>query len=77
MVALRLRRARLGLAVGLLAGAVAAMAPAGAQGAASCGKTGVPGGDWPTFGKDAANTRFQEREKVISPADVPLLRPAW
>src|SRR4051794_31509660 len=53
------------------------MAPAGAHGAASCAKTGVPGGDWPTFGEDAGNTRSQDREKLISPADVPLLRPAW
>jgi outer membrane protein assembly factor BamB/plastocyanin len=60
-----------------MAAGVAAMAPAGAQGAVTCAKTGVPGGDWPTFGEDAGNTRFQEREKVISPADVPLLSPAW
>jgi outer membrane protein assembly factor BamB/plastocyanin len=51
-------------------------APSAAQ-AAGCATVGMPGGDWPTYGADAANSRYQEHEKVISPADVPLLSPAW
>ena len=51
-------------------------APAAAE-AAPCAKTVKPGGEWPTFGRNLANSRYQEREKVISPADAPLLRPAW
>jgi polyvinyl alcohol dehydrogenase (cytochrome) len=61
-------------------GAIAALLAAGAQGAsaaARCGPQHVPGGEWPTYGHDYANTRYQQHEKVISPADVPLLSPAW
>ncbi|HEU0130572.1 MAG TPA: PQQ-binding-like beta-propeller repeat protein [Mycobacteriales bacterium] len=42
-----------------------------------CGPVNVPGGEWRTFGHDAANTRHQERERQIAHADVPLLAPAW
>jgi hypothetical protein len=42
-----------------------------------CAPVNVPGGEWRSFGHDAANTRHQERERAISPADVPLLAPAW
>ena len=38
---------------------------------------GVPGGEWRTFGHDDANTRHQDRERVISPGDAPTLSPAW
>jgi polyvinyl alcohol dehydrogenase (cytochrome) len=42
-----------------------------------CGPVGVAGGEWRSYGHDAANTRFQDHEKQISPADVPTLAPAW
>jgi polyvinyl alcohol dehydrogenase (cytochrome) len=42
-----------------------------------CAQVNVPGGEWRSFGHDASNTRHQEREREISPADVPLLAPAW
>ena len=62
---------------GAIAGAVLALpAPADAQ-AAACGPRDAPGGEWPVFGRDDANTRHQQHERVISPADVPLLSPAW
>src|SRR6266550_2400829 len=69
--------------VALLAGALTAalLAPAGAAGrqaGTSCGPTrGVPGGEWPTYGHDYSNTRFQDKESVISVGDAPFLTPAW
>jgi glucose dehydrogenase len=42
-----------------------------------CGPVGVAGGEWRSYGHDAANTRFQDHEKQISQADVPTLAPAW
>ena len=75
-------RFRPGVVVGIVsvmlalpAGAAAAEAPA--QGQASCSTVDVGGGDWPMYGHDAGNSRFQNHEKVISPADAPLLSPAW
>ncbi len=53
---------------------------AGGQAAAAaghCGPPNAPGGEWPAYGHDYANTRSQPQEKTISPADVPLLSPAW
>ena len=76
MVALR-PRLRLLLAAAAIAVAVVASAPSAAQAAASCAEASVQGGDWPTYGHDASNTRSQPAERVISPADVPLLAPAW
>ena len=76
MVALILRRAWLPAVVALCAAA----APASAQVTlpATCGPTvNVPGGEWRTFGHDDANTRHQDRERVISPGDAPTLSPAW
>ena len=74
MVSLRLR-----LLVAAAAIAVAALGstPSTAHAAASCGEASAPGGDWPTYGHDLSNTRSQPNERVISPADVPFLTPAW
>jgi len=59
-------------------GAVAlAVAAPGAHAAASCATAESRGGDWPTYGHDQANTRHQDKEKIIAPADAPLLSPAW
>lgn len=71
-----MRRAALAALVTLaaLAGAAPASAAAPFPG---CADTGVPGGEWRNFGHDLSNTRVQPREKSISPADVPLLTPAW
>jgi outer membrane protein assembly factor BamB len=44
---------------------------------ATCSDKESPGGEWRTYGHDLANTRSQDKEKLISPADVPLLSPAW
>jgi polyvinyl alcohol dehydrogenase (cytochrome) len=64
------------LATSLLAAGALVAAPDAS--AAGCGPTaGVPGGEWRSYGRDLANTRFQEHEKVISAADVPFLAPAW
>jgi outer membrane protein assembly factor BamB/plastocyanin len=56
-----------------------AAAPASAEAdvPAGCATVESPGGDWRSYGHDFANTRFQDAEKSISPADVPLLSPAW
>ena len=58
-----------------LPGGAAAAEPAADK--ASCSTEDVGGGDWPSFGHDIRQTRFQNHEKVISPGDVPLLTPAW
>jgi polyvinyl alcohol dehydrogenase (cytochrome) len=54
-------------------------APAAAQEEepSRCAPTGVPGGEWRTYGQDLANTRHQEQEKSIASTDVPMLTPAW
>jgi len=67
----------------LLVAALAAillMAPGAANAAKrlpGCSTPEARGGQWPTFGRDASNTRFQAKEKVISPADAPFLTPVW
>src|SRR4051812_14493212 len=58
-------------AIACAPGAASAAAPA------ACADPSVPGGDWPSYGHDASNSRSQPNEKVVSPADVPLLSPAW
>jgi polyvinyl alcohol dehydrogenase (cytochrome) len=69
-------RLRLLLCALALALAAIAWAPSPASAAATCaGPAG--GGDWPSYGHDDANTRSQPDERVISPADVPFLTPAW
>src|SRR5204863_2409546 len=78
VMAPRRRRRLAGLAAFLLAGALSLPPAADAQQAASCAPTrGVPGGDWPTYGHDYSNTRYQGLEKVISPADAPFLATSW
>jgi polyvinyl alcohol dehydrogenase (cytochrome) len=57
--------------------ALAAPSAATAQAPATCAPTGVIGGEWRSYGHDYSNSRVQPREKVISPADVPLLSPTW
>jgi polyvinyl alcohol dehydrogenase (cytochrome) len=44
---------------------------------ANCATSDVGGGDWPSYGHDVRQSRFQSHERVISPADVPFLTPAW
>jgi outer membrane protein assembly factor BamB len=75
-----LRRARRGsfaalcAALGLLA---LGGAPAGAQTAVpGCAGT-APGGDWPAYGHDLANTRSQPAESAIGPSQAATLAPAW
>jgi outer membrane protein assembly factor BamB len=43
----------------------------------ACSAPAAAGGDWPTYGHDAANTRSQPEEHGLTPAVVPNLRPAW
>ena len=37
----------------------------------------LPGGDWPSYGHDASNSRTQDQEHSISPSVVAGLTPAW
>ena len=71
--------ARGGLAVGVALAAAALGAPtaAGATRLPGCASAQSPGGEWRSYGHDYSNTRTQDKEKVISAADVPLLSPAW
>lgn len=57
--------------------AAALAAPPQAEARAGCAPSYSPGGDWPSYGHDPSNTRYQPDEKLISAADVPLLSPAW
>src|SRR4051812_47289806 len=70
---------RTSLVAAVTAAIVLAIVAPGARAAepAACAKKESRGGDWPTYGHDFANTRHQDREKVISAADAPLLSPAW
>ncbi|MFL5887364.1 MAG: PQQ-binding-like beta-propeller repeat protein, partial [Thermoleophilaceae bacterium] len=61
----------------LAAAALAVPQAAAARAMPGCGTADSPGGEWPTYGHDLSNTRFQDKEKLISVADAPLLRPAW
>lgn len=37
----------------------------------------TPGGDWPSYGHDLANSRFQPKERKIGPHNAASLQPAW
>jgi polyvinyl alcohol dehydrogenase (cytochrome) len=68
----------LSAAVGLASiGLFAAAMPATASAAGSCSLLATPGGDWPSYGHDASNTRTQTAESVLSTASAPKLRRAW
>src|SRR5687768_12035859 len=55
-----------------------ALAPIHAARAADgCADGGGPGGDWPIYGRDFANTRNQEATTGISTANAGALAPAW
>ncbi len=73
--------ARLKLGAPLVAAGLAAALACGGTAAAKsppgCAKSGVPGGEWRSYGRDYSNTRTQSDEQVISVADVPMLSPAW
>jgi polyvinyl alcohol dehydrogenase (cytochrome) len=55
--------------------AVLYAAPA-ARAAAPC-STPLPGGDWPMYGHDVANTRTQPDEHGLGPSAAGNLKPAW
>lgn len=50
---------------------------AGAQTIDGCAGTPSAGGDWPSYGHDLSNTRSQELETTISPANAASLSVAW
>lgn len=56
---------------------VGASLPVIAHADASCATAEHPGGDWPTYGQDAGNTRHQEAETSLTPAVAATLVPAW
>jgi polyvinyl alcohol dehydrogenase (cytochrome) len=62
---------------GAAALALTAAAPAVAATPKGCAESGVPGGEWRSYGGDYKNSRTQFHEKSISAADAPLLTPAW
>src|SRR5205085_4380688 len=73
-------RAMLRRAVLLLGITLAAACPASASAAAASGPcTTAPagGGDWPSYGHDAANTRTQPQEAGFGPTAVANLTPKW
>jgi len=74
-----LRRMALGaLSIALVSSYVAVPgAGAGAAKGAHCAPAASPGGDWPAFGHDLRNSRFQPAEKKITPSTATLLMPKW
>ena len=42
-----------------------------------CSSRAAPGGDWPTYGHDDANTRSQPQERSLPPAVAASLSPSW
>ena len=54
---------------------LALVAPAGA--AAACKSSSTPGGDWRSYGRDAANSRTQHAETTLSPTVAPGLKASW
>lgn len=66
---------RLGLVVALAA-LYAYAAPAAGAAAAPC-STSLPGGEWPMYGHDVANTRTQPDEHGLGPTAAGSLTPAW
>lgn len=63
------------LALATLAPLLVVPAPAGAD-QAPC-RAPAAADEWPTFGRDLANTRTQEHPGGISPATAPTLQPLW
>lgn len=73
---MRLSRPSLaGVALATIVPLLAAPAPAGA-GPGPCGAPKAQD-EWPTFGRDLANTRTQEQAGDISPDTTPTLQPVW
>jgi polyvinyl alcohol dehydrogenase (cytochrome) len=61
----------LGLAI------LATCLPASAEASAPCTAPPAGGGEWPSYGHDAANTRTQPQEAGFGPTDVANLTPKW
>lgn len=49
----------------------------GARAQTACSEPSTAGGDWPTYGRDLANSRHQELEGELGPAEARTLAPAW
>jgi len=64
-----------GVVLATVAPLLVAVAPASA-GPGPCGAPTAPD-EWPTFGRDLANTRTQEQAGDISPTTAPTLQPVW
>ena len=64
-----------GVALATIAPLLTVAAPASA-GPGPCGSPTAPD-EWPTFGRDLANTRTQEQAGGLSPVTAPTLQPVW
>lgn len=62
--------------VPLSAWAASSASAAAAPAAPPC-RASTTGGEWPSYGHDAANSRTQPNETRIGPQAVPTLKPAW
>jgi polyvinyl alcohol dehydrogenase (cytochrome) len=60
-----------------LAAAACLAGPAATAAAATCAGAAHAGGDWPSFGRDLANSRSQPAETTIGPLEAASLRKAW
>ena len=70
-----MRRAAL-LAAGLATLALT-VSPAASASRASCGPAKHAGGDWPMYGHDYGNSRFQDQELTLGTLQAPTLQKAW
>src|SRR5213593_1585294 len=68
-------------AVALLAAGLATLAvtvpPAVSASRAACASAKHAGGDWPMYGHDYGNSRFQDQELTIGTLQAPTLHKAW
>ena len=79
-----IRRRSVALRVAVCVAALgAALAPGAGRAAAACANDAAlpggvhPGGEWRTYGHDFSNTRNQDQETSIGPAQARSLAPAW
>lgn len=71
------RAVRTSFRISLVGTLLATALAGGAAADASCAPSDHPGGDWPSYGHDLANTMSQPDESVISTTNVGTLAPAW
>jgi polyvinyl alcohol dehydrogenase (cytochrome) len=73
----RARALRAAATLSIVVTGLASGSPSAVAATAPCRAPAPAGGDWPVYGHDAANTRSQPAESLLTPAAVPSLAAAW